>query len=326
MKKLILLLTFFWIAVIALLTRATCYGQDSTLVVSDCQIKYDTTLTKTVKCSTWVKVPVTEGHSMYVNYEDVLTWMANPHKYLTWAKNEGTNYLLLYARSLMTSTSNRAKIAAFKKVAASYGMGVSIDCREIVGRFDEINNWKKYYAEWPGAIYKINATTEKEPYVTGDYAGFWPFLAAWDKLAAQYNFSFDCYMGHPTQQGWDSIVFHCDKIFLSKYISMSTYNGGRSYNYVAGRWQYIANSVKKIRPNNPMPVEYIVSLERISWGEGNEFQGVLYLTNKFWGLPWEQDKNDYKNKASAEIQKYTRLTGECMFSSKLCLKARPVQP
>lgn len=288
------------------------------------EVCYDTTYT------TWdttiIKVPISvEYHSLYVNYEDVLTWMANPHKYLSWVKKQGFNQLLMYARSLLVSSSNRAKIAGFVKIAKEqYGIfNVFIDVRSD-GRFDEFGNLNKYFAEYPAQVYKLNAVTEREPYVTGDYAGFWPFLREWNKYCKAKQMIFACYMGQPTQQGWDSIVFYCDKIYLSKYITMSTYNAGRSYNYVATRWTRIASANKRLKPLNIVPCEYITSLERIAWGDGNDFQGLLFINNDFFGSVWQQDINDYKTKSTAEVLQYTRLEGLCHFSSRNAQKCKPV--
>jgi hypothetical protein len=258
--------------------------------------------------------------SQYVNKFEL--WLASPEKYLAWAKNEGTNSLNIYGRSYLKTASNRKKLAAFVLLARKYGMiEVFIDYRGV----DEIVNWRAYFKEYPTAVYKIYPVTEIEPYISKKYAEFYAAIKEMNKLSTDFNLIGASYMGQPTQECWDMIVKYCQRIYLSKYISMAVYNGGKSFNYVSGRWDKIALAAKKNNKLN-FPVVYIVSLEKKSWGAANDFQGDLYIKNSFYGSTYDKDVSDYNSKCSNETKMYTDLIGTCMFDFEYCIKARPIKP
>lgn len=255
--------------------------------------------------------------SQYINKFEL--WLASPDKYLAWARLQGTNSINCYARTYLKDRSGRKKLAAFVLKAKQYSINeVFIDYR----KSSEGVNWESYFKEYPGIEYRIHPITEIEPYITGDYAGFTSALKTMDVFCTKYNLIAACYMGHPSQSGWDNIVKYCDRIYLSLYVSMATYKAGKSYNYAAGRWEKIAMAAKKINKKK-FPVVYIKSLERKVWGASNDFQGELYTTNSFYGSVHQKDVTDYLTKSSAEIKTYTNLIGTCMFTSEYNLKARP---
>lgn len=258
--------------------------------------------------------------AMYVS--PIADWINNPTKFLSWAKREGVNELNLYARSYLQSSSNRVKLAAFiKNAKENYGIKkVSIDYRLT----SELPYWKAYNDQYRGTSSAIDAMlTEREPYVTGDYAGFWPFLRDGKAFAGSNGMELICYMGHPSQQGWDSIVYYCDKVYLSLYITMSTWNNSTNgYNYARGRWEYITNSATK-QGKKDYPVAYIISLERKTWGAGNDFMGEWYMSHSFYGSTWETCLSQYNANATSAIKERTELIGTVIFYSKYGVIARP---
>lgn len=258
--------------------------------------------------------------AMYVS--PIADWINNPTKFLSWAKREGVNELNLYARSYLQSSSNRDKLAAFiKNAKENYGIKkVSVDYRLT----SELPYWKLYNDKYNATSSAIDILlTEREPYVTGDYAGFYPFLREGKAFAKTSGQELICYMGHPTDQAWDSIVYYCDKVYLSLYITMSTWgNSTNGYNYVRGRWEKISASAAKQGKEN-YPVAYIMSLERKTWGAGNDFMGEWYMNHSFYGSTMETVFSRYEENASGEIKKRTDLVGVVIFYSKYGVLARP---
>lgn len=260
--------------------------------------------------------------SMYVSSFDI--WLDNPKKYLAWAKREGANSLNCYGRTYLQSSSGRKKIAAFVLLARTYGIiEVFFDYRGT----NEITYWRKYFSEFPDVKYKIHPITEIEPYRTGKYAEFYAAIKEEKKLSIDFGLISGCYMGQPSQEGWNEIAKYCSRIYLSHYISMKTYNSGNGFNYVEGnsnkRFSKIAAAAKLANKVN-IPVVLIKSLEKIAWGAENDFQGDLYIKNSFYGNIYNQDVADYNSKTSNEVKIYTYLIGTCIFSSKYALKARPI--
>lgn len=258
-------------------------------------------------------------NSMYAILDD---WIGDPDYYLTWAKREGVNELNLYARAYLTSSSKHSTLAAFvKKAKEQYGMKkVNIDYRLT----SELPSWQAYHNKYKGTTSALDGMiTEREPYVTGDWTGFWPFLRDGSKLAKQLGIEFNVYMGHPSQQGWDSIVYYADKVFLSLYIPMSAWNNSSNgYNYVTGRWGYIANAAEKAGKTDFLVV-YIISLERKVWGAYYDFMGEWFINNPFFGETWKTVKSQYETNSTTKVKTNTELIGTCIFYGKYAKLARP---
>ncbi len=271
-----------------------------------------------INCDSVVVPPVaTELHSMYVVLDDVI---GDTDGFLKYATDNGVNELNLYARAYITSTSRNSKLAAFISKAHSKGMKCNVDYRLT----SEIPFWQTYFNTYTSKADRPDGMiTEREPYVTGDYTGFYPFLLQGDEFASKVGIGLYCYMGHPTQQAWDSIIVHCDRVYLSNYISMSVYaSADGQYRYVAGRWQYITNSAKKAGKVD-YPVVYIKSLERKIWGAANDFMGLAYVGGFFYGSILTSGVAQYNINASAEIKTYTNLIGDCIFHYKYGVLAIP---
>lgn len=256
--------------------------------------------------------------SMYVS--PIADWIDNADTRLAWAKREGVNELNLYARAYITSTSKHSTLASFvKKAKEQYGIKkVFVDYRLT----SEIPYWQAYHNKYKGTSSALDGMiTEREPYVTGDYTGFWPFLREGKDFAKANGLLLAVYMGHP--KGWDSIVYYADKVYLSLYISMSTWgNSTNGYNYVKGRWEYITSSASKQGKTN-YPVIYIISLEQKKWGASNDFMGLWFESHSFFGSTWETLLSKYNSNATSSIKEATDLVGSCMFYSKYGVLARP---
>lgn len=283
---------------------------DTVYVQSPCDTTGDTTIV----------TPQGTIQALYVS--PIADWIASPDKYLTWAKREGVNELNFYARAYLETSSKRAQLASFiKKAKEQYGIKkVSVDYRLT----SELSNWKLYNDQYKGTTSALDAMlTEREPYVTGDYSGFFPFIREGSTFAKSAGIELICYMGHPSQQGWDSIVFYCDKVYLSLYISMSTWgNSTNGYNYAKGRWEYITSSASK-QGKKDYPVAYIISLERKTWGASNDFMGEWYTTHSFYGATSETLLSQYNANATSAIKSATDLIGTVIFYSKYGVLARP---
>ncbi len=301
----------------------TSVSHDTSYMVTK-PVTHDTTW-QTVRVDT-IKIPIVEPstyiiNSMYVS--PIEDWIASPDVYLSWAKKNGVNELNLYARTYITSASKNATLATFiKKAKEQYGIKkVFVDYRLT----SEIPAWQNYVNKYKGTTSNVDGMiTEREPYVTGDYAGFWPFLRQGKAFTKLNGLLFSVYMGQPTQQGWDSICYYTDRVYLSLYITMATWNNSSNgYNYVAGRWGYMANSNTKTGRKD-MPVVYIISLERKIWGAGNDFMGLWFVTNPFYGSTWNTELTQYNKNASTTIKSTTELVGSCIFYSKYAKLAKPL--
>lgn len=300
------------------------YKADSIIVtntkaVHDTVIIYpDTAAILALKCSTVVQPPaVTILQSIYVVLDDVISDMTGNISY--W-KSQGVNEVNLYARSYITTSSKRSKLSDVISKLHGSGIKVNIDYRLT----SELPSWEAYFNTYPNSINRPDGMiTEREPYVTGDYTGFYPFLREGKTVAKKLGIGLYCYMGHPTTQAWDSIVFYCDRVYLSNYISMSTYNGANGqWRYVAGRVGYISDAAKK-QGKVDYKFCYIKSLEKKSWGAGNDFMGDAYIGKTFYGPIMTQGLEQYESNATSEQKKYTELIGDCIFHHKYAVLAIP---
>lgn len=279
----------------------------------------DTAAILALKCSTVVQPPTISAklQSIYVVLDDVISDIDGWISYWSLCKVNETN---LYARSYVTTASKRPKLSDVIAKLHAKGIKVNIDYRLT----SELPSWDAYFTTYTNPINRPDGmVTEREPYITGDYTGFYTFIQQGDVFAAKWNIGLYCYMGHPTQQAWDSIIVHCDRVYLSNYISMSVYTSAEGqYRYVSGRWQYITNSAKKVGKLD-YPVAYIKSLERKIWGASNDFMGEAYIGGSFYGPIMTQGFEQYEKNATAEIKMYTDLIGDCIFHHKYGVLAIP---
>lgn len=258
--------------------------------------------------------------SMYVVLDD---WIGSQEDmWLQWAAAKGVNEYNLYARAYLKTSSNRARLAGFiKKAKEQYGIKkVFIDYRDI----DEIPNWNAYITAYKNTTSAVDGMiTEREPYVTGDYTGFYEFLRKGSLFAKANDIMLAVYMGQPSQTAWDSIIFYSNRIYLSWYIPMSAWNNSvNGYNYVQGRFGYMANSGEKFNKKD-VPVIAIISLERRIWGARNDYMGEWFVNNPFFGITWDMLIKTYEKNATANIKDRTEFVGECIFYNEMAEKAQP---
>ena len=330
--SIILLLLFFASGTNAQTTRDSLVYTPVTVTT---QVSHDTSFTVTIPVShdtTWqtvrvdtIKIPIITSDSYVINsmyVSPIEDWIASPDSYLTWAKKNGVNELNLYARSYITTSSKNATLANFiKKAKEQYGIKkVFVDYRLT----SEIAAWQTYVNKYKNTTSAVDGMiTEREPYITGDYTGFYDFLRQGKKFTKSNGLLMNVYMGQPSQQCWDSISFYTDRVYLSLYITMATWgNSSNGYNYVKDRWGYMANSNTKTGKKD-MPVVYIISLERTTWGAGNDFMGLWFVSNPFYGSTWNTLLTQYNNNSTSAVKSTTELVGSCMFYSKYAKLAKP---
>jgi len=266
-----------------------------------------------------VPVPTTEVHSIYVVLADVI---GDIDGWISYWRGLGVNETNLYARAYITTASKRSTLKTVLNKLHAVGIKANIDYR----LSSEIASWEAYFATYTNPNDRPDGmVTEREPYVTGDYAGFYPFLSDGDKFSSKYNILLCVYMGQPTQACWDSIVFHADRVYLSNYIPMTAYAKSTGlYDYVKGRWGYITNSCVRFGKRN-YPVVYITSLEEKAWGAGNDFMGYAYVGQTLYGDIWKKQKDQYNTNSTTAIKDATELIGTCAFYHKYVIVAIPRQ-
>lgn len=244
-----------------------------------------------VPCDTVIPPDTTTQSSrplncMYVS--PIKDWIDNADSRLAWARREGVTDLSLYARAYLYNSTDQSKLAAFNKKAREvYGIkNIYVDYREV----SELGGWKSFNDKYKGTTSALTGmNTEKEPYVTGDYQGFFSLINEGDKFCEANNLELVVYMGQPNDATWDSIAVHADRIFLSWYVPMSAWtNEVSGYNYVRNRLVALAKPLNKYDKN--INGGAIMSLEQKKWfsaqdqaaGKYNNFTGAWYETHDFY--------------------------------------------
>jgi hypothetical protein len=305
---------------ILLISALSCHAQ--TISYKDTTLCVDTTahLTRTIVQpydSTWTKcvtvpIPVitpSDQRGMYVILDDVISDTA---KFFKYCRQNTVNIVSFYARAYLQSTTKSKTIAAVFENIHRYGIKSSVDVRGS----NELVYWENFFATYTGSKRPDAMTTEKEPYITGDYVGMYALLRDASRFCKKFGIELIVYMGHPTQQCWDSIVYYANRIWLSNYITMTVYNRSTGlWDYVDGRWTFIMNSAKKFSSLN-YPVSYIISLEKKTLGAGNDFMADAYINQLMYGKVTDQAKALYESKASPDVKKYTDLVGTIIFYEK----------
>lgn len=253
---------------------------------------------------------------------------------LNYLRNKGGNMLNCYARHSLTSSSGRSLFAAFcRKAVNSYGVKIiTCDIRETA----EIPYWNSLYTSYPDLRNVVAPLTEKEPWVTGDYSGCFSLLRQTKAMCNRYGAKFFFYEGwmgknyaYP-QRAVDSMVYYCDGIFLSNYVTVSDYLSGRA-GY--GKWDNriknrldqgssgyggITISAKKFNKID-YPIIELQSLEPtflFDMYSGNGYE------RSFYGGLYNDAKALY-NQSNSEVLTYTELKGKCLFQQRYVLDAQP---
>lgn len=253
---------------------------------------------------------------------------------LTYLKNKGGNMINCYARNSMNTASGRSQFAAFcRKAVSSYGIKlITCDIRAT----SEIATWDAFYTSNPDLRSIVAPLTEIEPWVTYDYTGCFSLLRNTKAMCNRYGAKFYFYEGwmgknyaYP-QRAVDSMVYYCDGIFLSNYVSVSDYlSTAAGYGKWDNRIKYrldqgtssyggITVAAKKFNKLD-YPIIELQSLQ-------SSFLFSIYSTTgynrSFYGTLYNDAKALY-NMSSADVLKYTELKGKSLFYHKYVLQAKP---
>ncbi|REJ83155.1 MAG: hypothetical protein DWQ44_00105 [Bacteroidetes bacterium] len=256
------------------------------------------------------------------------------NKFLDYLRRKGGNMINCYARNSMATASGRSQFAAFcRKAISVYGVKlITCDIRET----SELATWDAFYTSNPDLRSVVAPLTEKEPWVTGDYSGCFSLLRQTRAMCNRYGAKFYFYTGwmgknySNPQAAVDSMVYHCDGIFLSNYVSVTDYLSTRAgYGKWDNRMKYrmdqgsssyggITKAAKKfnkldypIYELHSLQTSYLFSLYAVS-GQYRSFFGSMY-----------NDAKALYNMSSAEVLKYTELKGKSLFYLKHVLLAQP---
>jgi hypothetical protein len=253
---------------------------------------------------------------------------------LNYLRNKGGNMINCYARNSMATSTGRSQFAAFcRKAINSYGIKlITCDIRET----SEIATWDALYTSYSDLRTVVAPLTEKEPWVTLDYAGCFSLLRKTKAMCNRYGAKFYFYEGwmgknySNPQQAVDSMVYYCDGIFISNYVSKTDYlSTAAGYGKWDNRIKYridqgtstyggITKAAKKFNKLD-YPLIELQSLEPAflfnvysTTGSNRSFYGGLY-----------NDAKTLYNLSSYDVLKYTELRGKSLFHQTHVLLAQP---
>lgn len=254
---------------------------------------------------------------------------------LNYIKSKGGNMLNCYARNSMNTSAARAKFAAFcRRAVSSYGIKlITCDIRET----SEIATWDALYTSYPDLRSIVAPLTEKEPWVTGDYSGCFTLLRKTKAMCNQYGAKFyfyDGWMGKgysSPQRAVDSMVYYCDGIFLSNYVSLSDYLStspgyGKWDTRIKNRLDQGASSYGGITVSAKKfnKLDYpIFELQNVSSSYLLGLYAVSGQNRTFFGSMYTAAKALY-NLSNADVLKYTELKGKSLYYQKYVLQAQPI--
>lgn len=256
------------------------------------------------------------------------------NRLLNYLEAKGGNMLNCYERSSMATSAGRSLFAAFcRKAINSYGVKlITCDIRET----SEITYWNSFYNSYPDLRTVVSPLTEKEPWVTGDYSGCFSLLrqtkAMCNRFGARFYF-YEGWMGknyaYP-QRAVDSMVYYCDGIFLTNYVSVSDYLStesgyGKWDNRIKNRidqgsttYGGITKAAKKFGKYD-YPIIELQSLE--SSFLLNMYSTSHYNRSFFGGL--YDDATRLYNRSNSDVLTYTELKGKSLFQQRYVLQAQP---
>ncbi len=256
------------------------------------------------------------------------------NKLLDYLIIKGGNMINCYARNSMATSSGRSQFATFcRKAVSSYGIKlITCDIRET----SEIATWDALYTTYPDLRTVVAPLTEKEPWVTLDYAGCFSLLRLTKAMCNRYGAKFYFYNGwmgkyySNPQRAVDSMVYYCDGIFLSNYVTVTDYlSTAAGY----GKWD---NRIKRrvdqgtssyggitVAAKKFNKLDYpLIELQSVE----PSFLLTLYSTTgynrSFYGSLYNDAKLLY-NMSSPDVLKYTELRGRSLFQHKYVLQAQP---
>jgi len=256
------------------------------------------------------------------------------NKLLDYLKRKGGNMMNCYARNSINTSSGRSKFAAFcRKAVSSYGIKlITCDVRET----SELTWWNAFYTSYPDLRTIVAPLTEKEPWVTYDYSGCFTLLRKTKAMCNQYGAKFYFYYGwmgkhySSPQRAVDSVVYYCDGIFLSNYVSTADYLSTAS-GY--GKWDAriknrldqgtssyggITKAAKKFNK-----LDYpIIELQSLQTSYLFSMYSTTGYNRSFFGSLYNDAKSLY-NMSNADVLKYTELRGKSLFQQRYVLQAQP---
>ena len=269
-------------------------------------------------------------------HPDYLTIGSSSSENLTldYVKRKGANMLNCYARNSMKTSSGRSLFATFcRKAVNSYGVKlITCDIRET----SEIATWEAFYSSYPDLRTIVAPLTEKEPWVTGDYSGCFTLLRLTKAMCNRYGAKFYFYEGwmgknySSPQRAVDSMVYYCDGIFISNYVSVSDYLSTSS-GY--GKWD---NRIKKridqgsssyggitIAAKKFNKLDYpLIELQSLQTSYLFSLYSTTGYNRSFFGTMYSDAKALY-NLSPTDVIKYTELKGKSLFYQKYVLRAQP---
>ncbi|MBP9192768.1 MAG: hypothetical protein KBF96_09475 [Ignavibacteria bacterium] len=259
---------------------------------------------------------------------------SSENTFLQYLQSKGGNMINCYARNSMTTSTERAKFAAFcRKAISSYGVKlITCDIREI----SEIATWDALYTAYPDLRAVVAPLTEKEPWVTLDYAGCFNLLRQTKAMCNRYGAKFYFYTGwmgkyySNPQAAVDSMVYYCDGIFLSNYVTVADYlSTAAGYGKWDNRMKYrmdqgsssyggITKAAKKFNK-----LDYpIIELQSLQTSMLFNIYAVSGSNRSFYGSMYNDAKTLY-NQSNSDVLKYTELRGKSLFYLKYVLQAQP---
>ncbi|TAH42326.1 MAG: hypothetical protein EYC69_06050 [Bacteroidetes bacterium] len=261
--------------------------------------------------------------------------VSSENAFLDYLKRKGGNMINSYARNSMATSSGRTKFAAFcRKAINTYGVKlITCDIRET----SELATWDAFYTAYPDLRTVVAPLTEKEPWVTRDYSGCFTLLRLTKAMCNRYGAKFYFYEGwmgknySNPQSAVDSMVYYCDGIFISNYVSVTDYlSTAAGYGKWDNRIKYridqgsssyggITKAAKKFNKLDYPLIElqsvetsYLFSVYATS-GNNRSFYGTMY-----------SDAKALYNMSSPDVIKYTELKGKSLFYQKYVLLAQPI--
>ncbi|MFZ7115512.1 MAG: hypothetical protein ACO1G9_09065 [Bacteroidota bacterium] len=254
--------------------------------------------------------------------------------FLSYLRSKGGNMINAYARNSMTTSAERAKFAAFcRKAVSSYGIVlITCDIREV----SEIATWDALYTSYPDLRTVVAPLTEKEPWVTYDYAGCFTLLRQTKAMCNRYGAKFYFYEGwmgknySNPQAAVDSMVYYCDGVFLSNYVSLSDYLStapgyGKWDNRIKYRLDQGSSSYGGITKASKKfnKLDYpIIELQSLQTSFLFSLYAVTGSNRSYYGTMYSDAKALY-NQSPADVLKYTELKGKSLFYLKYALQAQP---
>lgn len=260
----------------------------------------------------YITTPINH-RGMYTNDVETYIGTAGEQTEINWEKAQGTNGVAMYHATAYMSGSNRTKLANLNTKYKRNGIATIAYPYSGTG---EINTLKAYNAAVTDSGRFTALVAEIEPYITGDYAGFYNSIRTASQASVGKKIERIVYTGWITQAGFDSTVKYTDRIYLHAYLT--SYAGASTYGYVKTRLTSLTNSVKTIYgPTSTYKYNVVIifSVEPsfgFNWFKSNSFQTAYSNFISYYNL-----------NATPEMKARLTMGGYQVFVSKYAKQARP---